>query len=182
MRNPLILAAIGLSVLTLTACENSRQVYELKHNAQYWQRAEATDAIHQRGPKANQMLQRDTTRCTVEINELYRTGLLKNAVPSPGRMNSEKMLAKAQLDEWDSPNRDGYLLADTGDYVDFEGCMAAKGWERLEHLPYEQAKRARDDYITAIHGESRRKTMTDAPRPTATNKANQQQEGVPFNE
>ncbi|MBI1328102.1 MAG: hypothetical protein GC136_10735 [Alphaproteobacteria bacterium] len=182
MKKTLLLTSIGLTVLTLSACENARQTYELKHNAQYWERADTTDAIYQRGPKANQLLQRDIARCTTEINELYRVGIVKHAVPMPGQMNSEKMLAKAQLDSWDSPNRDGYMLAQTGDYNDFEGCMAAKGWERVEHLPYEQAKRAREDYIEAIHGEKARSTFKPVPNPTASGKANTQKENSPLNE
>ena len=60
--------------------------------------------------------------------------------------------ADGRLKKWDTPKRDGYLYAEHFNYTDFEGCMDYKGWERVENLPYERAKFARDDYMETLYG------------------------------
>jgi len=52
-----------------------------------------------------------------------------------------------QLDRWDTPARDGFLHSEHMDYHDFESCMMAKGWERVEYLPYDKAALARQQYL-----------------------------------
>ena len=125
-----------------SAAESGRSI-----EAQYWQRTSASSAIYQRGPKAQQMLHRDIAHCVVEIRELERLGVLRNAIPEEtgGSSNSDQR----NLDSWHTPGQDGALLAEYGDYHDFEGCMLAKGWERVAHLPYDIAIEARDSYLRA---------------------------------
>lgn len=138
MKNSLILS---LSVLALgaTACSHGPTF----RDAQYWQRADATSAIYQQGPKAQQGLHQDISRCTAEINELHRLGSLKQAVPADET-------DKTGLKNWETPKRDGYMHTELLEYTDFETCMHAKGWERVEHLPYDVADRARDNWIDTI--------------------------------
>ena len=108
--------------------------------AEYWQRQSATSAIYMQGPKAQQILHQDIANCTVEIRELENLGEIRRAVPATYQSNN-------QLDEWNTPARDGYLYNEHLDYADFESCMIAKGWERAEYLPYSDADKARKDYL-----------------------------------
>ena len=49
---------------------------------QFWQRVSVSDAIYQQGPKAQQMLNRDISRCVFELRELERLGSVKDAIPT----------------------------------------------------------------------------------------------------
>lgn len=115
---------------------------------QYWQRVSTSSSIYLRGPKAQQMLHRDIARCVVELRELERLGVVKNAIPAyaDGLVFSEDEM---RLAGWDTPNRDEQLFAEHSDYHDFEGCMLAKGWERIKYVPYDVAYRSREDYLAA---------------------------------
>ena len=133
-----------LTVMGLSACGPA-------HNfepAQYWQRVSVSEAVYQRGPKAQQVLNRDIARCVTELRELERLGAVKNAIPTDYRgrvLDSDE----AQLEDWDTPARDEHLYAEHNDYHDFEGCMLAKGWERVLYAPYDVATEARDNYVRA---------------------------------
>ena len=128
---------------------------EFDENARYWQRVDTTDAIFQRGPKAQQMLFEDMANCTAKINELKRLGSIRNSIPPS---------------TWDSTQRNGYLHSEYDDYTDFETCMTSKGWERVKYVDYETVNRARPDYLKAIHREQYR---TDAGEvQTRTHKLN----------
>lgn len=130
---------------------------EFDKNARYWQRIDTSDAIYQRGPKAQQMLFQDMAHCTAEVNELKRLGAIKNSVPSS---------------TWDQTSpRIGYLKADTKDFTDFETCMTSKGWERVKSVNYETDQRARADYLEAIGHEQYRTNAGE--RVKRTHKLNQ---------
>jgi hypothetical protein len=140
--------------LALTACTSERQATKMKieNNTQYWQRADTTTSLYLRGAKAQQMLNRDIARCTVEINELVNQGLVREAIPT-NTVNGKiprPGSAEAKLSHWDTPERGGHLLHEVIEYHDFETCMVSKGWARVEYLPYEQAKNARDEYLESI--------------------------------
>ena len=147
------------AVLMLTACETQQiSRHEILTEPHFWQRTQTSDAIYQRGPKAQQMLNRDIARCVTEIRELERLGAIRHITPAeldefgiepPER---ERVL-EMSLDPWETPQRDGYLRAEHLDYHDFESCMMAKGWERIEHVPYSIAEESRDHYIDAVIGE-----------------------------
>jgi hypothetical protein len=143
MMNKTALLLTALSLLTLTACGGS-MTREFDQNARYWQRIDTTDAIYQRGPKAQQILFEDMADCTTNINELKRLGAVRNAVPPS---------------TWDSTARDGYLRTEHKDYTDFETCMTSKGWERVKHVDYETVNRSRPDYLESI---GRERYRTDA--------------------
>ncbi len=88
------------------------------------------------------MLNRDISRCVVELRELESLGSIKNAIPTD---RSGKLLDpdEKSLAGNDTPERDGALLAEHTDYQDFESCMLAKGWERIKYVPYETAEKSR---------------------------------------
>lgn len=155
----LSLVLTGALLLGLTACANDSVERKLREDAQFWQRANVTEATYMEGPKAQQMLNRDISRCVVEIRELERLGALRNVTPgdtvSYGEPPDPDTPAGA-LAQWETPEREGYLRAEHLDYHDFETCMAYKGWQRLEHVPYDVAHRARENYIETIIGERHR--------------------------
>lgn len=139
-----------LSVVGISACETTyRKPFKIEE-AEYWQRASASSALYLRGPKAQQMLHQDIARCTNEINELENLGEIRNAIPShynSGNSEERRTASQEELDDWDSPERDGYLRNEHLDYTGFETCMMAKGWERMEYLPHDVADKSRQDYI-----------------------------------
>jgi hypothetical protein len=146
-KTTLIISLVSLSAITACSPYNKHPKFE---EAAYWQRSSATSALYQQGPKAQQMLHQDIANCTVEIRELENLGAIRRAIPSNysnGNTMEKRTTSQKDLDKWDSPERDGYLYAEHLDYSDFEGCMVNKGWERVEYLPYTNAKRARQDYI-----------------------------------
>lgn len=148
----------GVMALTLAACDTIPRNMEL-NNAHFWQRAETSSAIYQRGPKAQQMLHRDIARCTTSVRELKRLGTIRGATPADadrGGAVPDPNTSAGRLASWDTPSRDGYLLTEHTDYHDFETCMMTAGWERVEYMPHEQAEQARDVYIETITGQRRR--------------------------
>jgi hypothetical protein len=140
--------------LALTGCTSEREVAKkkLENNTQYWERTQATSSLYLRGAKAQQMLARDTARCTVEINELVNQGHIREAIPANtvnGKVPDPDS-ALGQMAHWETPERDGHLLHEVIEYHDFETCMVHKGWGRVEYLPYQQAVNARDEYLEAV--------------------------------
>lgn len=145
--------ALSLSVLALAACASE---YDLEQ-AQYWQRKSTTSALYLQGPKAQQTLHQDIAGCVNEINELQAVGALRRATPADtvnGKV-PDPNTPEGKMAQWETPKRDGYLYAQHGNYHDFETCMDAKGWERVEYLPYAAADRARGDYLENM-GETKR--------------------------
>lgn len=134
------------AVLGLTACSTDSKVEEAK----FWQRNSTSSALYMRGPKAQQMLHKDTSRCVTDISELEKLGEIRRAIPANYNSGNEietRTAAQQELDQYDTPERDGYLYGEHLDYHDFETCMHSKGWERLEHLPYTDADLARKNYL-----------------------------------
>jgi hypothetical protein len=93
-------------------------------------------------------LHQDIARCVAQVNELEKLGSIREGVPADLEKPEDSELAK-----WDTPQKDGYLGADHLDFVDFETCMRDGGWERVEHLPYDVADRARNTWIKTIIGD-----------------------------
>ncbi len=119
-------------------------------DAKYWQRKNASSSLYLQGPKAQQMLHQNIAGCVNEIKELEKLGEIRQAIPAnynSGNQLDQRTASQQELDQWDSPARDGYLYAEHSDYHDFETCMDYKGWERVEYLPFEEADRAREDYL-----------------------------------
>lgn len=141
-RNILILT---VSVAALSACSSEPKL----EDAQFWQRSSATSALYLEGPKAQQSLHQDISTCTHEIGELQRLGAIRRAIPAETHNGQvpDPSTPEGRMAGWDSPERDGYLYAEHSDYHDFETCMMAKGWERVEYLPYTTADKARQEYM-----------------------------------
>lgn len=136
------LTILSLAIfLFLTGCASRPNL----ENAQYWQRKETSSALYLQGPKAQQMLHQDVAGCTNEISELQRVGALRRAIPA-------NRADDGALARHDTPERDGYLRMEHSNYHDFETCMTAKGWERVEYLPYAQADRAQKNYLENVWG------------------------------
>ncbi len=159
----LLTIAAGATLIGLTACNGEiTRRSELENNARYWQRASVSEATYMEGPKAQQMLHRDISRCVVELKELERLGTIRTAIPAQTMINGgtpDPKSPEGALADWETPERDGSLLTEFSDYQDFETCMQAKGWERVEHLPYDVAKRSRRNYIeTIMHEQYRTKS------------------------
>lgn len=129
---------------SLSACTPGRKIGDIE--GQFWQRTSMSEAVYAQGPKAQQMLNRDIARCVFEMRELERLGVTKNAIPTDyhGRVLDSDEMA---LYDNDSPERDGELFMEHGNYFDFETCMMEKGWERIEHVPFEVAAKGRENYM-----------------------------------
>ncbi len=135
---------IGLSLtFSLPAAAGINK--DIEQKGQYWQRVSTSSALYLRGPKAQQMLNRDIARCVTELRELERLGAVRNAIPeyAKGIVLSED---EAKMAGWDTPERDKELFAEHSDYIDFEGCMLAKGWERIKYVPFDTLEQANENY------------------------------------
>lgn len=154
---PFLLITGTLLIGGLAACASEPvDRVALRHNSHFWQRTDATSAIYMRGPKAQQMLNRDISRCVSELRELHRLGAIRRVTPAEideYGIVPDPNTAEGALATWGTPERDGFLRAEYMEYHDFETCMMDRGWERLEHAPYDIADEGRDDYIEAIIGQ-----------------------------
>jgi hypothetical protein len=158
----LLAGTVAIAMTAACAGPESSPRAALKRNAAFWQRANVSEAIYMDGPKAQQMLHRDIARCVTELRELEQLGTIRNAVPAENsRYHDAGQNEQQALAEWETPERDGYLLAEHGDYHDFESCMVDKGWERVEHVPYDIAEKSRQNYLETIIGERHRTKMGD---------------------
>lgn len=148
----------GATLATLAACSSTPTQTQLMNEAHYWQRSSTSEAIYTRGPKAQQLLNRDIARCVTELRELDRLGFIRTHTPGDTTKAGvpDPSTPEGALAQWETPTRDGYLYAEHSNYHDFETCMMAKGWERIEHVPYDVAKEARTDYIAAINQQGHR--------------------------
>lgn len=141
---PAVLGCAGM--LLVSACTPGKRIGDI--DGQFWQRTSMSEAVYAQGPKAQQMLNRDISRCVFELRELQRLGATRNAIPTDfhGRVLDPDETA---LLDHDSPERDGDLRAEHTDYHDFETCMLDKGWERVENVPFDVAAKGRDNYMKA---------------------------------
>jgi hypothetical protein len=163
----IVLSATAL--LTLCAC-GFEPVME---DAKYWQRSNVSEATYMEGPKAQQMLQRDIARCVTDLRERELLYALRNSTPGDvtyedGRV-PDPSTPPGQLEQWETPARNGALYAEHSDYHDFESCMVAKGWERVEYLPYDVAKKSRETYTESILRQQYRSKSDVPPEPPPGN-------------
>ncbi len=148
-----------VSVVVLSACGTTPRVLPDMEDAKFWQRSSASSALYLQGPKAQQMLHQDISVCVREISELERLGEIRRAVPANYNSGNEietRSASQKKLDRYDTPERDGYLYSEHLEYHDFETCMNAKGWERVDFLPYEEADKARMNYLDRIKSKMKR--------------------------
>lgn len=151
-RHFLMISVTSLSCL-MAACApgtNIRDIeQEIAKNGRYWQRTSAAEASWMQGPKVQQTLNRDIGRCVTELSELERLGQIKSAFPAEAKdLETTEDDARKSLMAWDTPERDGMLLAEGSQYIDFETCMKAKGWERVMYVPYDTGLRAGSNYVS----------------------------------
>lgn len=162
-------AFLGLPmILALGACSTSEPA------GQHWQRTSTSQAVYSEGPKADQVLKQDISRCVVELRELEDLGSVKDAVPTDrqGRvLNPDELedhrraqrLKKEALDEDDTEERKRALLAEHKGFTDFEGCMNSKGWTRVKHTPYKIDTKARKSWFQSQFGDDVSDDPRDAP-------------------
>jgi len=169
----------GATLLGLAGCTGSyKERRALETNAHFWQRASVSDATYMEGAKAQQMLHRDIARCVTELREYQRLGTLRTVIPAETMINGsvpDPETPEGSLQQWETPERDGALRTEFLDYADFETCMQDKGWERLEHIPYNVAQRARETYVETIMHEQYRTNVGDR------DKENEKTESERFN-
>ncbi len=176
MANKKLLILSSLPLLALSACHGSglsgAHTPQIE-NAKYWQRNTASSALYLQGPKAQQLLHKDIATCVNEIKELQRLGEIRRSIPANYNSGNEietRTAAQQELDAWDTPERDGYLYNEHVDYADFETCMGAKGWERVEHLPYDEAELARKEYLERYQSKKKQRKLGDRENVTTLHK------------
>lgn len=162
MKKSVSLLLAGTLMLGLAACSegpSNRQM--LVDRADFWQRASVSDAALMDGPKSQQMLYRDIARCSTEMNELEYLGTARDTMPVNSKTSEYRHPTPPQRDvtKWESEGRNSYQLAERGKYMNFEGCMVDKGWERIEHVPYDIATKDRPAYVDAVIDQRYRSKM-----------------------
>jgi hypothetical protein len=141
-----------IACLAVAACARTVTPPRDYTGAQYWQRAGASDSAYTQGPKAQDMLARDIARCVAELRELERLGMLHGTIPADpatGRLYDPDD-PRRELADWEAPDRTGFLRMEQGQYHDFEGCMAYRGWERVKYLPYDTVARGQEAHTDAL--------------------------------
>jgi len=141
------IALTAIVTLTITACESAPKN---PMDFQYWQRSSVSSAIYMQGPKAQQALHRDIARCVSEVKELQH--LNKSKSPFIINKSTQRLHNPDQKKHmgYNTPEYNGYLLSEHTNYHDFDSCMAHKGWERTQYIPYDISERARNSYIKSI--------------------------------
>lgn len=127
---------------------------EIEKEGQYWQRVSMPSALYTTGPKAQQMLNRDIARCVVELRELERLGAVTEPIPAYAKEQIVLADDEAELLGFETPERDKELYREHSDYIDFEGCMISRGWQRVKYLPFTTAEKAKQNYLKT-HSEYR---------------------------
>ena len=164
------------SVLALSACAGGAGLGGAPapkiEDAKFWQRNTASSALYLQGPKAQQILHQDIATCVNEIKELERLGEIRRSVPANYNSGNEidtRTASQHELDVWDTPERNGFLYSEHLEYSDFETCMGAKGWERVEHLPYSESDVARKEYLERYQSNKKRKALGERENVTTLN-------------
>lgn len=142
-----LLPALIVSTSLLGACGTPARIDPIE--GQFWQRSNVTEAAYMQGPKAQQILNQNIASCVTELRELERLGSIKNAIPAnihTGQVYSDDEVA---LMTYNEPQREKYLLAEDGQYHNFESCMIHKGWERVKYVPFDIAHESRKNYLKA---------------------------------
>jgi hypothetical protein len=163
----LLLGSVSVLMAT-SACSTFSPKLE---DARYWQRQSVSSTLYMRGPKAQQMLHVDIAGCSNEIKELQNLGAIRQIMPTNynhGNTLDDRTAPQKELDEWDTPERDGYLYAEHLDYHDFETCMYAKGWERVDYLSHTDIDKARENYLKNT-GRYKKKRYGDRENVTSVN-------------
>lgn len=132
---------------------------QVRSRADYWMRADHVSANYMRGPKAQHELHADIASCVAEVRELVRLGSIGQGVSAPRTVPMDQ----DQRTGWVSPTRNGPLYMEYTPFQDFDGCMIAKGWERMDFVKPVIADQAAHNYNGTILG----MTAGMTPRTTA---------------
>jgi len=143
----LVLVLTALTLLSACATQTRESEKKIRESADYWQRADGASSIYLTGPKAQHELHKDIAACVAEVKELVRLGSIRKAEP-PRDLALEPNLKRG----WASPTRDGPLFTEYTSFQDFDGCMAYKGWERVDYVKRTVADRAASTYSETILG------------------------------
>lgn len=129
-------------VIALSGC-----LKEPRLASAYWQRVDGESALYMTGPKAQQILDQDISRCVVEIDELVKLNAVRETMP-PETHNEyrEALDLSGDLNYFDTPKKYGALKVAHSDYHDFDSCMRFKGWERTKYIQYDVELDARKNY------------------------------------
>jgi hypothetical protein len=117
----------------------------------YWQKIDPTSAIYLTGPKAQQMLEQDISKCVHEIIELDKLAAVREGGGKASFFKkniSQKAHAEAlsNLPAYDIPEYIRDLRVEHKDFHDFDGCMRHNGWERVKYVDPKQELRAKSVY------------------------------------
>ena len=144
--------------IALTSCT---VIEKQEITGHYWQRASSDSALYLRGPQAQHQLNKHIAECVYELKELERLGSIRDAVPADLEAErSDQANAGSKTAFYDTPIEDDINFTRYFDYADFDGCMFAKGWERVEYVPYNVADTSRDVYYKTIIDQENRKGST----------------------
>lgn len=152
----LTMLACGATLVAAVGCSSD----PLPSATRYWERALAKESTLLEGPKVQQMLHRDYSRCVVELRELEMLGAVRPEEECE-KDEEEESASADRLDEWGTPVRDDEKKHGYPGYRDFESCMTAKGWKRMERQPYKLSERDPDEYVDSI-GDQKYRTQSGA--------------------
>lgn len=157
-----------ITATLLTGCAGSRLDHQLAR-AKYWKRIDVTEVTYINGVHAQRTLNQDISTCVTDIRQQERMRALREAIPAnihgQADQYGENYPDELALNEWDTPERDGYLRAEHNDYHNFESCMYDKGWTRTEFVPYDTVQRAHKAFKKNIGYEDNEAAIT----PSQTN-------------
>jgi hypothetical protein len=145
-----------IASLAVIACSTNKDYH-------YWQKIDPTTAIYLTGPKAQQMLEQDISKCVHEIIELDKLAAVRENGGQAGFFKkniSQKAHAEAlsNLPAYDIPEYIRDLRVEHKDFHDFEGCMRHNGWERVKYVDPQKELRAKGVYnITGEYNTYRNK-------------------------
>lgn len=154
-------------VVLLSGCAVPSGYHTLR-DPRYWERSNISEAIHITPPYLQTMLDRDISACVFEIREDNRSAAIRSSFPADISGDLQEDAPGRALGEWETPERSGALRAEHGDYHDFEGCMAYKGWRRVDTIPPDIAEKSRKNYL---------KHLGEDPEPKRSNPESQTSSG-----
>lgn len=148
--------------LALAACTLRPAPHPEKPEAYYWQRVSASSPLLLQGPKAQQMLDEDIAVCDSELYELERLGAISVRRSAPeaesGYRSDTGMERTRRFEE--------VVRAVHLPYHDLNGCMAYKGWERVDDIPYSLAEEDQEEYADRIIRQRYRTRTLQRPEST----------------
>lgn len=157
------LTALAILLIAAPALANDNKIID--REGQYWQRINAASAAYTYGTKAQQLLNHHIAFCTAELQTLQTL----NDVKLPIARNPKggyQSVKESEYYGWKRSDPQGVDLDNHGEYHNMEGCMLSHGWERVKHVPYSVASKARDSYKAAHYKTAIEQAKMDKRRAT----------------